>query len=109
MRRTRTAPTGRTGDNRARGSPRAHKRKDNEMELWNPNALEKLLLSVLGLVIIIVAIRLGGRANSAQYSETARVGFNTVVAIVIGAIGAGAIVFAVFGERILGALGFNLS
>jgi hypothetical protein len=28
---------------------------------------------------------------------------------VIGAIGAGAIVFAVFGERILGALGFNLS
>ena len=54
-------------------------------------------------------ICLGGRANSAQYSETARVGFNTVVAIVIGAIGAGAIVFAVFGERILGALGFNLS
>ena len=79
------------------------------MELWNPNTVEKLLLSVLGLVIIVVAIRLGGRANSAQYSETARVGFNTVVAIVIGAIGAGAIVFAVFGERILGALGVNLS
>jgi uncharacterized membrane protein YcaP (DUF421 family) len=79
------------------------------MDVWNPNAVEKLLLSVLGLVIIVVAIRLGGRANNAQYSETARVGFNTVVAIVIGAIGAGAIVFAVFGERILTALGFNLS
>ena len=36
-------------------------------QLWNPNAVERLLLSVLGLVIIIVAIRLGGRANSAQY------------------------------------------
>jgi hypothetical protein len=76
--------------------------------LWNPNTVEKLLMSVLGLVIIVVAIRLGGRANRAQYSETARVGFNTVVAIVIGAIGAGAIVFAVFGQRILTTLGFNL-
>jgi hypothetical protein len=79
------------------------------MDVWDPGVVERLLLSVLGLVIIVVAIRLGGRANNAQYSETARVGFNTVVAIVIGAIGAGAIVFAVFGERILGALGFNLS
>jgi hypothetical protein len=79
------------------------------MQVWDPGVVERLLLSVLGLVIIVVAIRLGGRANNAQYAETARVGFNTVVAIVIGAIGAGAIVFAVFGERILGALGFNLS
>ena len=79
------------------------------MDVWDPGVVERLLLSVLGLGIIVVAIRLGGRANNAQYSETARVGFNTVVAIVIGAIGAGAIVFAVFGERILGALGFNLS
>jgi hypothetical protein len=76
--------------------------------LWNPNTVEKLLMSVLGLVIIVVAIRLGGRANRAQYSETARVGFNTIVAIVIGAIGAGAIVFAVFGQRILTTFGFNL-
>ena len=79
------------------------------MQVWDPGVVQRLLLSVLGLVIIVVAIRLGGRANNAQYSETARVGFNTVVAIVIGAIGAGAIVFAVFGERILTALGFNLS
>ena len=41
------------------------------MDLWNPGVVEKLLLSVLGLVIIVVAIRLGGRANSAQYLETA--------------------------------------
>ena len=39
------------------------------MDLWNPGVVEKLLLSVLGLVIIVVAIRLGGRANSAQYSR----------------------------------------
>lgn len=78
------------------------------MQLWNPGVVQQLLLSVLGLVIIVVAIRLGGRANSAQYSETARVGFNTLVAIVIGAIGAGAIVFAVFGEQILVALGFTI-
>ena len=72
------------------------------MDLWNPGVVEKLLLSVLGLVIIVVAIRLGGRANSAQYSRPPGSG-STPVAIVIGAIGAGAIVFAVFGERILGA------
>ena len=47
------------------------------MDLWNPGVVEKLLLSVLGLVIIVVAIRLGGRANSAQYSRPPDGGFNT--------------------------------
>ena len=79
------------------------------LAVWDPGAVQKLLLSVLGLVIIITAIRLGGRANQAQYSETARVGFNTVVAILIGGIGAGAIAFAVFGKQVLEALGVNLS
>jgi hypothetical protein len=78
------------------------------LAVWDPGVVQKLLLSVLGLVIIIAAIRLGGRANQAQYSETARVGFNTVIAIVIGGIGAGAIAFAVFGKQVLQALGVNL-
>ena len=76
--------------------------------MWDSGVVQRLLLSVFGLVIIIVAIRLGGRANSAQYSETARVGFNTVVAIVIGAVGAGAIALGVFGAEILRAFGFNV-
>ena len=77
--------------------------------LWNPNTVEKLLMSVLGLVIIVVAIRLGGRANRAQYSDTARIGFNMVLAIVIAAIGAGAISYAVFGKRLLTFFGFKVS
>jgi hypothetical protein len=78
------------------------------MAVWDPSVVQKLLLSVLGLVIIIVAIRVGGRANNAQYSETARVGFNTLVAIVIGGIGAGTIAFAVFGRQLLATLGITI-
>jgi hypothetical protein len=78
------------------------------MAVWDPSVVQKLLLSVLGLVIIIVAIRIGGRANNAQYSETARVGFNTLVAIVIGGIGAGTIAFAVFGKQLLATFGITI-
>lgn len=76
--------------------------------MWDSSVVQRLLLSILGLVIIIVAIRIGGRANNAQYSETARVGFNTLVAIVIGGIGAGTIAFAVFGKQILQTFGITL-
>jgi len=78
------------------------------LAVWDPSVVQKLLLSVLGLVIIVVAIRIGGRANSAQYSETARVGFNTLVAIVIGGIGAGTLAFAVFGKQLLATFGITI-
>jgi hypothetical protein len=56
-------------------------------------------------VVIVVGIALAAGAKRAQYSETARVGFNTLVAIVIVAVGLGAISFAAFGQKVLNALG----
>ena len=69
--------------------------------MWDPSTVQKLLMSIFGLVIILAGIRLGGRAQRADYAETARVGFNVIAAVVIVAIGGGAIAFAVFGKQIL--------
>ena len=76
--------------------------------MWDPSTVQKLLLSIFGLVIILAGIRLGGRAQRADYAETARVGFNVMAAVVIVAIGGGAIAFAVFGKQILRLLGFSV-
>lgn len=77
------------------------------MAVWEPSTLQKLLLSVFGLVIIIVGIGLASRSNKAQYSETARVGFNVIMAIIVIGLGAGAIAFATFGKAILAFLGIS--
>ena len=70
--------------------------------MFDEGKVQTLLLAVFGLVIIVVGIALAAGAKKAQYSETARVGFNTLVAIGMGAIG-----FAAFGRRILTALGIG--
>lgn len=75
--------------------------------MFDEGKIQTLLLAVFGLVIIGVGIALAAGAKKAQYSETARVGFNTFVAIVIVAIGMGAIGFAAFGRKILTALGIG--
>jgi hypothetical protein len=71
--------------------------------------IQTLMLAVLGLVIIAAAIRLGAGAKKAQYSESARVGFNVLIAIVIAAIGLGAIVVPTFGGKILDTIGVTNS
>ena len=75
--------------------------------MFDAGKVQTLLLAVFGLVIIIVGIALAAGAKRAQYSETARVGFNTLVSIVIVAIGMGAIGFAAFGGKILTSLGIG--
>jgi len=75
--------------------------------MFDEGKVQTLLLAVFGLVIIGVGIALAAGARKAQYSETARVGFNTFVAIVIVAIGMGAVGFATFGRKILTALGIG--
>ncbi|MFL6025803.1 MAG: hypothetical protein ACJ72G_07345 [Friedmanniella sp.] len=75
--------------------------------MFDEGKVQTLLLAVFGLVIIGVGITVAARAKKAQYSETARVGFNTFVAIVIVAIGMGAVGFASFGRKILTALGIG--
>lgn len=73
--------------------------------MFDQGKVQTLLLAVFGLVVIVVGIAIAAGAKRAQYSETARVGFNTIVAIVIVAMGMGAIGFATFGKKILTALG----
>jgi hypothetical protein len=75
--------------------------------MFDQGKVQTLLLGVFGLVVIVVGIALAAGAKRAQYSETARVGFNTLVAIVIVAVGMGAIGFAAFGQKVLNALGVN--
>jgi hypothetical protein len=75
--------------------------------MFDQAKVQTLLLAVFGLVVIVVGIALAAGAKRAQYSETARVGFNTLVAIVIVAIGMGAVGFAAFGKQVLNALGIG--
>ena len=79
------------------------------LAVWTPNTVQKLLLSVLGLVIIIAAIAVVSRSTRANYAETARIGFNVLVGIVIAALGAGTITFAVFGKSLLEFFGFTVN
>jgi len=73
--------------------------------MFDQGKVQTLLLAVFGLVVIVVGIALAAGAKRAQYSETARVGFNTLVAIVIVAIGMGALGFAAFGHKVLTTFG----
>lgn len=73
--------------------------------MFDEGKVQTLLLAIFGLVVICVGIALAASAKRAQYSETARVGFNTFVAIVVVAIGMGALGVAAFGRKILSALG----
>lgn len=77
------------------------------LAVWTPSTVQKLLLSVLGLVIIIAGISVIAKAGKANYAETARIGFNVIIGIVIAALGAGAISYAVFGKSLLTFFGFS--
>lgn len=79
------------------------------LAVWNPSTVQKLLLSVLGLVIIIAGIAVIAKAGKANYADTARIGFNVIVGIIIAALGAGAISYAVFGKSLLSFFGFEVS
>lgn len=77
------------------------------LAVWTPSTVQKLLLSVLGLVIIVAGISVIAKAGKANYAETARIGFNVIIGIIIAALGAGAISYAVFGQSLLEFFGFN--
>lgn len=69
--------------------------------------IQTLLLAILGIAILATSVMLASKSHKAQYSETARTGFNTMVSIVIAAIGLGAIAFAAFGGKVLSQLGIG--
>lgn len=68
-------------------------------------ATSKVLLGVIGLVILVVALKIMAGAKKAQYSDTARTGANVVVGMVFVAIGLGAVGYAAFGTQILASFG----
>ena len=59
-----------------------------------------------GLPCPIAVIAKAGKAN---YADTARIGFNVIVGIIIAALGAWAISYAVFGKSLLSFFGFEVS
>lgn len=67
--------------------------------------LQQLMIGIFGLVLIYSGISIAGKSGKAQYSETARTGFNVGVSIVIVAIGLGGLAYAAFGKKILALLG----
>jgi uncharacterized membrane protein len=79
-----------------------------EATVWDVGTVQRLLLSIFGLVIILVGITVGARAKRADYADTARIGFNVVIAMVIVALGTGAVAFSVFGKQILRLLGVSV-
>ncbi len=81
--------------------------REGTPEMFDGAKVQTLLLMVFGLVIVVVGISLAAGSKKAQYSETARVSFNVIVAIVLVAIGLGALSFGAFGKQILSALGIS--
>lgn len=73
----------------------------------NLGPLESLILGIIGLAIMLAGASVIMKSNRNQYAETARVGFNVFVGIVIVALGAGTVALVAFGERILRAFGLG--
>lgn len=71
----------------------------------NTGNLQQLLIGIFSLAILAAAIGLAAKSNKAQYSETARTGFNVLVAVVIAAIGLGGLAYAAFGQKMLALFG----
>lgn len=69
--------------------------------------IQTLLVTILGLVFLLVAIKIAMSSRKAKYADTARTGVNGAVAMVFVAIGLGAIGFAAFGTKILDMLGIS--
>ena len=75
-------------------------------DLFDAKTVVALLIAVAGIVMIIVGIQVVGTSKRAQYSDTMRTGFNSVVGIVLIAVGVTAGVIAVIGNRVLQFLGW---
>lgn len=74
-------------------------------QVLNEQSIQKLMLMVFGFVVIGGAIGLAATSKKGKYDDTARMGFNMIVAMIFVAIGLGAVGYAAFGEKILRTLG----
>lgn len=75
--------------------------------MFNTAAIVKVLIALVGIALLWVGLTVIGGARRAQYSETARVGFNSIAGIVLVALGAGSFALVAFGSKIVTTL-FNV-
>lgn len=73
----------------------------------NGETLRNLLLMFFGLVLIVVGMGVAASAKKAKMHEVASTGINVVIAIIIVGLGASAIAWGAFGQRILQTLGIT--
>lgn len=70
--------------------------------------LQGTLVAVLSLLLIVTGATVVGKAKKQDYAETARVGFNVVIGIVIASLGLIGLSFGVFGKQILDFFGVKV-
>jgi hypothetical protein len=68
--------------------------------MLNVNGIQALLISIAGLAIILIGIRIIGSAKKASFSETANTSMNTIIGITFVAIGAGAVAVVALGSDV---------
>ena len=73
--------------------------------LFNDQAVRDVLLVVAGIVTMVVGSSIISRSKKADYAEVARTSVNSVIGLVIVAMGAGAVGVVAFGQKIAGWLG----
>lgn len=69
---------------------------------------QQTLIAVFCLVLIVVGMAVVGGAKKQDYAQTARVGFNVIVGIIIAALGLVGISFAMFGKQLLNLVGIQV-
>jgi uncharacterized membrane protein len=69
--------------------------------MLNTEAIIKILISLVGIALLFVGLGVITSSRRAQYSDTARVGVNSLAGIVLVALGAGSFALVAFGSRII--------
>ena len=76
--------------------------------MLNTEAIIKILISLVGIALLFVGLQVISSSRRAQYSDTARVGVNSMAGIVLVALGAGSFALVAFGSNIIQTL-FQIS
>lgn len=75
--------------------------------MLNLSAVQTLVVSVLGIIVIISGLSIVGRSRRADMSESARTAGNTVIGVVVAAMGVAITATMAFGAEVLRWLGIG--
>jgi hypothetical protein len=73
--------------------------------MLNLNAVQSLVVSLLGIVVIISGLSIVGRSRRADMSESARTAGNTLIGVVVASMGIAITATLAFGQEVLTWLG----